>query len=102
MNVAETIYQQLGGGRFQAMTGAKLFAGGANFLTFRLPANFAAKGITCVRIDLTPADLYDMTFYKVRGTKVTEVANVEAVAADRLGLTFKEQTGLDVSLGLRP
>ena len=38
--VAETILAQLGGRKFQVMTGAKYFLGGADYLQFKLPSNF--------------------------------------------------------------
>jgi len=67
MNSAQQILSQLGGNRFIAMTGAKMFTQDQNALNFRLPANFANQGINHVRIELNGNDLYDIRFGKVRG-----------------------------------
>ena len=96
--VADTILQQIGGSRFLAMTGAKNLTANGTGLTFRLPANFAKNGINVVRIDLTPADDYNVTFYRVRGTKVTTVAEVAMVYADNLARVFTAETGLDTRM----
>lgn len=98
LQVAETIRDQLGGRRFDVMTGAKLHIGGANYLTFRLPSNFARNGINCVRITLNALDLYDVEFLKVRGVKVAEVATECNVYGDNLRAVFTAATGLDTSL----
>lgn len=96
--VADTILSQIGGNRFLAMTGAKNLTANGTGLTFRLPANFAKNGINVVRIDLTPADDYTVTFYRVRGTKVTTVETVDMVHADNLRRIFTMSTGLDCTL----
>jgi hypothetical protein len=98
LEVAQTILGQLGGGRFIAMTGARLFAGSADALSFRLPSNFAKDGINAVRIVLNVNDLYDVTFYRIRGTKVVTIAQDGGIFADMLIATFTERTGLSVTL----
>lgn len=60
--VATTIYQQLGGGRFTAMTGAKNFLALENGLRFRIGRNRSKANM--VEIKLNGLDLYDITFYK--------------------------------------
>ncbi len=61
-SVATEILRQLGGNRFIVMTGAKSFSyfdeNGECGLTFRLPSNFAMKGINLVKIKLDFTDTY--------------------------------------------
>jgi len=60
--VANNIYQQLGGGRFTAMTGAKNFVALENGLRFRIGRN--ASKANMVEIKLNGLDLYDIKFIK--------------------------------------
>ena len=96
--IAQTIMQQIGGNRFAVMTGAKQFVALGNGLQFKLPSNFAKKGINCIKITLTPADLYDVEFFKIRGMNVTEVEKSEGLYADMLQSEFRRVTGLDTHL----
>lgn len=98
MTVAQTILQQLGGGKFRVMTGAKDFIGSDNALSFSLPSNFARGGINRVRIVLDTDDTYIMGFHKVRGTKVTDMARETGLYFDMLQSTFTQHTGLDTHL----
>lgn len=98
MQVAQTILQQLGGNRFAVMTGAKNFVGSDDALSFALPSNFARNGINRVRVTLQPSDTYTVTFFKIRGTKVAEIATRDDVYADSLQTVFKHVTGLDTHL----
>ena len=100
LTVANTILAQLGGNRFRAMTGAKNFVGSDDSLTFRLPGNpgFVKQGINCVRITLTPADLYRVEFLRVRGAKFGMKETREDVYADKLASVFREVTGLATNL----
>src|SRR3954454_21334 len=63
MTVARTILDQLGGARFVAMTGARDFVGSADSLTFKIRVN--PKRVSQVRVTLTPADLYSVTFFRI-------------------------------------
>lgn len=97
MTVHQTILDQLGGSKFRAMTGARDFVNTSKGLSFRVGKN--DKGVTHVKIELTDLDLYDVTFYRVRGaTNLTVLAQVENVYADRLQTVFTENTGLDTRL----
>lgn len=96
--VADIILNQIGGGRFTAMTGAKDFVGGENFLQFKLPSNFAKDKINLVKIILTPADLYDVEFYYMRGLNLVLVGKSEGIYADMLQSEFTATTGLDCHL----
>ena len=99
MTIAQTILHQLGGNRFIAMTGAKNLVNHGDALSFRLPANFAAKGINSVKVILDVArDLYTVEFNKIRGVKFTEIAKFEGVCFDDLQALFTGETGLDTRL----
>ena len=99
--VATTILDQLGGRKFSVMTGAKNFAShpeGA--LSFRLPGGgFTKDGINHVKITLTPADTYDIAYGKVRGATFKVVKESKGLYADDLRSNFRENTGLETSLG---
>lgn len=98
MTVANTILSQLGGRRFLAMTGAKFLLAHASALSFHLPSNFAKNGINRVRIDLTPQDLYDVTFTRARGIKIFYQTKIDGIYCDQLREAFTETTGLDLAL----
>lgn len=90
MEVAKTILNQLGGGRFVAMTGAKNFGimSGKRGLAFQIPMRNGVRG---VRVYLNGMDTYDMEFLN----RKFEVKNrVEGVYNDQLQGVFTEQTGL--------
>ena len=63
MTVARSILDQLGGARFVAMTGAREFVGSADSLTFKIGVN--PKRVSQVRVTLTSADLYSVTFFRI-------------------------------------
>ena len=86
---AVTLLEQLGGKRFIAMTGARNFFKGENSILFKLPK--AQHGIRLVKIELTPADLYDMTFFTLSGKVVKKV---DGIYDDQLQEIFTENTGL--------
>lgn len=102
MSIAETIYQQLGGGKFATMTGAKNFVAGKNFLEMTLPKNHSRANR--LRVTLNGMDLYDMRFYRftpmrlnhktftVTPEKVEEVAQYNDVFCDQLQELFTETT----------
>tara|TARA_Y100000593_G_scaffold57680_1_gene107263 strand:+ start:1108 stop:1461 length:354 start_codon:yes stop_codon:yes gene_type:complete len=105
MTIPETILDQLGGG-FVRMTGAKQFVafgatdrhyGGEepvdNGLSFRLGRN--PKSVSHVTIELTPADTYTVRFLRVRGVKVTTLAEHEDVYADMFHELIRNETGLE-------
>lgn len=61
--IANTILQQLGGGRFVAMTGARQLVAVENGLRFRIGRNGSKANI--VRIVLRGDDTYDMQFIRM-------------------------------------
>ena len=109
VNTGQIILDQLGGSQFTAMTGAKNFLAIANGLQFKLPQNFAKNNISVVRITLLHSDTYSVEFGKIRrqmdpkyGVKmpVYEAISIhEGIYADQLRTLFKDETGLEVSLG---
>ena len=62
--IAETIFQQLGGNKFISFTGAKDLMAGKDHLAFKLPSNFAKDGINYVKITLDDTDTYTMEFQR--------------------------------------
>lgn len=100
MAIANTILQQIGGNKFRAMTGAKDFIGGENYLMFGLPARFAKDGINKVRITLDPTDTYTVEYMKVNFKKYTcdTIRKVEGLYCDQLAASFTQTTGLDTHL----
>ena len=100
LQVANTILSQLGGKRFQAMTGASRFTGSENALSFFLPStpHYAKDGINHVRITLTPMDTYTVTFGRVWGRSYKLVDEIEEVYCDTLQAVFTAHTGLATHL----
>lgn len=97
IDVANAILRQLGGRRFIAMTGASGFVGEREHLRFRIPK--AKQGINVINITLTPEDVYEMTFLRIRGQTVVEIARSFPVYADQLQDVFTHVTGLDTTMG---
>lgn len=98
--IANTIFKQLGGAKFRAMTGAKnvlVLADGG--LAIELPQNFAKDKINRVTIRLNQSDTYDVAFERVRGDSSQLISSSEGVYADSLREVFTRHTGLDTSLG---
>jgi hypothetical protein len=96
--IAATILDQLGGGRFVAMTGAKMFAHDAGSLRFRLPSRFAREGINFCKVTLTAADDYTVEFGKIWGINYRMIATQTGIYADTLRAAFTQATGLDCTL----
>lgn len=96
--VAQTIFDQLGGGRFLAMTGAKNMVYSADSLMFSLPARFAKNKINKVRITLDASDTYTVECFYIKGADVTTIASSAYIYGDRLRDAFTRMTGLDASL----
>ena len=96
--VAVTILDQLGGNRFIAMTGARNFLGGERELQFRIPLALP-HGINAVRVRLTSADLYDISFYRTGpGLRLRTIREDEGIYYDQLQEVFTAATGLSTQL----
>src|SRR4051812_14375724 len=63
MTIASTILAQLGGNKFVAMTGAKNFVNGGNYLQFSIGRN--SSKTNSVRVTLQANDTYVMHFFKI-------------------------------------
>ena len=90
------VIQQLGGGRFIAMTGAKDFFLGPKGMVFKIGRN--SKGINYVRISLNFMDTYDIQFLQVRKFKEKVKSEAKGVYADMIRDVFEQHTGLRTSL----
>lgn len=97
MQIAKTILQQLGNGRFVAMTGAKLFTAIEGGVHFRIGRN--ARGVNFVRIILDVNDTYRMEFCRLRKAQITILSTKTDVYCDQLQSIFTDQTGMYTSLG---
>lgn len=96
--VGNTILEQLGGNRFVAMTGAKDFVLGHDSLQFKLPGNLTRDKSNKMRITLTPADLYTVETFRLRGADCKECSREDRVYAENLRDVFTSITGLDTHL----
>jgi len=96
MTVAQTILAQLGGNKFIAMTGAKGFVGGADYLMFTIPK--AKNGINKVRIKLNANDLYDVEYGRIRKLEYKVIEADAGIYDDMLQVCFTKATGLDTHL----
>src|SRR5262245_36013186 len=96
LSVANIIRDQLGN-RALFMLGAKDLLGSETekSLSFRVRGS---PTVNHIRIALAPNDTYTVTFSKVRGLKVKEVAKLEDVYVDSLHRVIEKNTGLYTSL----
>ncbi len=95
MDVAITIYKQLGGDKFRVMTGTHSFAAGDNCLCMRLRRN--KTGANYLRVTLTSMDDYTMEFIRA-GKDIKTKATAEGIMCDQLEGMFKWYTGLETRL----
>ena len=98
MTVSRTIFAQLGGSRFMAMTGAKSFAGEEDNLSFRLPATMTRNRAGGMRITLAADDTYTLETFKIVKFEVRTLDVRKGVHVEMLRRTFTDMTGLDTSL----
>lgn len=104
--IADTILNQLGGGRFVVMTGSRDFIAIDNGLRMGLARN--ASKANRLDIKLNGMDTYDMRFYRYTGPrystrggqfrtypeKVTTAKEYHGVYFDQLQELFTEVTGM--------
>jgi hypothetical protein len=95
MTIANTIRSQIGR-KALFMLGAKNLVGSKDGLTFKVGRN--AKGVTHVKVTLTPLDLYNVEFIRVWGTKITPKAECAGIYVDMLHAAIEEHTGMYTSL----
>lgn len=97
MNIANTIIAQLGGARFEAMTGAKQWVNTGNGVQFAIGRGAINKA-NKVRITLDENDTYTVSFFNIRGVNVREISTHSMVYADQLTALFTKQTGMDTRI----
>jgi hypothetical protein len=101
MEIAKTIQQQMNGLR---MIGARnLIAGetsnGLGYLQFQYGAGLkAANKSTHCRIVLEPNDTYTVKFFKVWGSKCTDISSHDDVYCDQLIGLFEQHTDLYLTM----
>ena len=92
--VAQTIYEQLGGNRFKTVTGSKNFVSDVDWLSFKFPRS---KAMNYCKIVLEN-DLYNIEFGNIHGAKYTIKREIMRVYASDLTKLFESTTGLYTSL----
>lgn len=97
LQVAKTILSQIGGNRVVAMIGAHSFTGTENALTFKFKAR-ASNSSNCIRITLTPDDLYKVEFISLRGKSVKTKGEFDSIYAEDLKHLIEKETRLYLSL----
>ena len=100
MTIAQTIINQLGSGRFAAMTGAKNFAALKNGLQFDLPKRpgYVLDGISRIHVILNASDTYTVKAFRVKKFECDEVRSESGIYCDMLQNTFEQMTGLYTTL----
>ncbi len=90
METAENIKTQIGQATL-VMLGAYNLCGDNNSLTFKFRGSNKAN---CVKIELNASDLYDVTFYKIRGMNLKETSVNNGLYSDQLHGSIETNTGL--------
>jgi hypothetical protein len=100
MEKAQTIYQQLGGNHFAAMTGARNLVAHDDGLSFKLPStpHYTRQGINYVRIRLNGLDLYDVEYGRIWGLKYKKIRTENDLYADMIEESFRQATGLETRM----
>ena len=97
--IAKTIFEQIGGRRFAAMTGSKDFIDMGNELRMSLARNKTSANRLDIIYD-AGTDLYNMRFYRKTFSKktfecrTTDIATHEGIYCDMLEEMFTMVTGL--------
>jgi hypothetical protein len=94
MSIATEIYHQLGGKRFQLMTGATKFVDTGSGLSMHLKRNKSKANY--LLIELTPMDTYIVTFKKFnkKNLLVDIIVEFENIYNDQLEELFTQVTGM--------
>ena len=92
-----TIINQLGGNKFQTMTGANMFVATENGIQFSFKG---CKTANKCRITLRSDDTYNVEFFKLNRKEGTcpLTKEIEMVYAENLQNVFESATGLYVTL----
>lgn len=92
--VASIIKNQIGN-KALYMMGAKNLATSGNDLSFRIKGS---KRVNHVKVALNSMDTYDITFSKIWGVKIAEVASHDGIYCDMMQDLIEKETGLYLSL----
>jgi hypothetical protein len=98
--VADVILAQLGGRRFEAMTGAKDFSRSHIDLQFKLPQTKQGRGLHFT-VRLCRNDTYELKLQRIKVNRMVSVTELETrgnVYVENLRETFEDMTGLLTSL----
>ena len=100
LEIANTIWIQLGSQRFSFVTGCKVVCYGEKdgkvFLLMSVGAN--TKGITLFEVAYNECeDLYEVSFMRKQNGTTQCVANYSGVYCDMLHTLFEQHTGLSVN-----
>lgn len=95
MTIANTIKDQIGH-RALYMIGAKNLLDHDGALSFKIGRN--SKSVNYIKITLTPADLYDITFSWVTKNGIKERSREEGIYFDMLRGAIERNTGMYTSL----
>jgi hypothetical protein len=93
MQTANTIAAQIGQHSL-FMMGAKNLIGSENALSFKI----SGSTFTHIRVELTPMDTYNVTFYKIRNVTIKNEVTVSGVYVDNLKAVISETTKLYLSI----
>ena len=100
--IARTILEQLGGGQFVALTGARNFCSARVWRGVQFSIGSGAKdGINKVRVILEPSDVYTVAFYSVHGARFDCVSIHTDIYCDVLQDLFESTTGFYCTLAAR-
>ena len=92
MSIAQTIYQQLGAGRFKVMTGSSQFIDMRDGLKMKLTKNKISAQYLYIK--LAADDTYTMIFAKIKKKEWVVIREIPGVYCDQLQGVFTETTGL--------
>ncbi|MEE8465749.1 MAG: hypothetical protein V3S68_04675 [Dehalococcoidia bacterium] len=92
----QTIIDQIGGSRFQTMTGVKQIAQIKDGVQFNFGKG--SQGINTVLITLNERDTYDLKFWRITAKTAKEIVGVGDIHAGELQGVFTNITGLDTKL----
>lgn len=96
--ITNTIFAQLGGRQFAAMTGARDIVRDEEAKTLRMKIGANLLRATHFAVRLDASDTYTLLFYRLRGVNFPLIAEQSGVYADQLQAVFANMTGLRTKL----
>jgi hypothetical protein len=90
--VAKTIFIQMGGSKFAAMTGAECWTYDDKSITFKIGKN--CHKIRFFKVTLNGCDLYDLEFYRIYKSEKKLVKEYKNIFFDQLQGIFTTETGM--------